>query len=141
MKFLFSFFSFLLLNVAFGQDEVVWTATFKPDSSLIVIDATIGNNWHLYSVNLTGESGPIPTSFSFPPSELLHMHGPIKESIPETHYDPNFEANISSFMNHATFRQNAHFEKSGEYEFTVTFMVCNDQMCIPPTDKKIKIVL
>jgi thiol:disulfide interchange protein len=133
---------FLLTSCSmFGQNEVVWTATYKADSAIIVIDATIAKDWHLYSVKLSPDAGPVPTSFVFPENGMIHLHGGVVESKPETHFDPNFEANISSFEHHASFRQQAHKEKSGVYEITVTYMVCNNSMCLPPKDQVIKVNL
>jgi thiol:disulfide interchange protein len=141
MKIFFKLIFLLYCGSFFGQNEVVWTATYKADSALIVIEAAIAKDWHLYSINLSPDAGPVPTSFVFPQNGMIHLHGGVLESKPETHFDPNFEANISSFEHHASFRQQAHKEKSGEYEIIVTYMVCNNLMCLPPKDQVIKVNL
>jgi len=68
----------------------------------------------------------------------LTKDGPIEQSEPKRGYDPNFDKEVSYFEETATIRVPLAAEdgaRLGErtVDGTVTFMVCTDQMCLPPT--------
>ena len=62
------------------------------------------------------------------------MVGKTSEPTPITAYDPNFEGDLSFFENSVEFTQKLKVKKSGEVNGTITFMVCNKEMCYPPAD-------
>jgi hypothetical protein len=50
-------------------------------------------------------------------------------------YDENFEAALDFFKTEVTFSRKVAKVKSGEViKGYVTFMVCNEVMCLPPVD-------
>jgi thiol:disulfide interchange protein DsbD len=59
------------------------------------------------------------------------------ESIKE--YDPNFEGELNFFKDEVTFVQKVEVEQPTELSGTVTYMICNDVMCLPPVDEFFKI--
>lgn len=138
----------LLLLILFGfsstleaQDVVSWTGTYNPKTSMIEIRASISPGWHLYSQYVDNSVGPVPTSFSFKSSNDFALSGSVQEPKAIQKYDENFEAMLDFFEKEVVFTQKVDVEKKSVLEATVTFMVCNETMCLPPVDQKIKIEL
>ena len=97
--------------------------------------ATIEDGWHLYSHFITDE-GPIPTSILFEENENVDVKEKFKENGNKiTKHDEAFDMELSWYEHEVTFVQKAKLLKGvagailkGEVEF----MVCNDEMCLPP---------
>src|ERR1700744_3837278 len=91
----------------------------------IVFNATIANDWHVYSITQTAEGGPNPTIITLNKSADYELVGKVKESTPIQEMDKVFEMKVAYFKNKATFTQRikvktgASFEVSGKYEFQV----------------------
>jgi len=120
------------------ESPVKWTYTAKKIADKtyeLHMTANIDGNWHLYAQN-AGE-GPVPTSFVFTANPLVKLDGKIAEQGKmEKSYDPNFKSTLKyygkqvDFIQKIKLRTNANTVVNG----TVTFMVCNDHKCLPPTD-------
>jgi len=130
--FIVSFFM-LAVNCA-AQDHVTWEFSYSDEDNSLVAEATIDKGWHLYSQTSTQDFGPIPTSFSFTPTSDYTLVGTTKEDEPITEYDPNFEDELQFFKNNATFVQEVTIEAPTTIKGTVTYMVCNESICMPPRD-------
>ena len=117
------------------HNPVSWTfdVEHNGNEAVLQIKATIDEGWHLYSQTIP-EDGPIPTSFTFAPSESFELVGPVEEGEPHVEFDPNFDMELRYFGDEAVFTQKikilsqSDFTLKGELEF----MVCNDEMCLPP---------
>ena len=137
MKQFFLAFFTVLSAALFAQPEpVTWNASYTTtdDKVQIVLTATIEPGWHLYSQFLE-DGGPIPTSFTLLDSGNAYVYtGQWTEGEPHVEYDPNFEMDLAFFSDQAVFTTTL---TPNEKDFTVTgeleFMVCNDEMCLPPT--------
>lgn len=136
MKKFFTLFGLLFALVATAQNPVSWqysTIQINENTVDLVMTANIEPGWHLYS-QFIPEGGPIPTSFTFVSSEAYKLSGKVSEPKPHEEYDPNFEMVLKFFDTQAVFKQRitvrseADFQVKGELEF----MVCNDEMCMPP---------
>jgi thiol:disulfide interchange protein DsbD len=136
--FLFALFSSLL---SFAQQEVEWAFSFDNETDSVVVVAKIQPGWHLYSQHIDNELGPIPTSFSFKPNENYKLVGGVIEPKAIMEYDPNFEGELHFFKDEVSFKQKIELKKSTEIEGMVTYMVCNDVMCMPPSDVEFKITI
>ena len=119
------------------SNPVSWSTSVeqgKNDQAFLVITATIDQGWHLYSQDIP-EGGPIATSFSFTESDKYTKVGKVTEGKPHEEFDPNFDMILKYFSNKAVFKQ--EIKVTSETDFKVTgeleFMVCNDEMCLPPT--------
>ena len=133
--------SVLLLStiICLAQEEnpVKWSFTAKKiaDKTYEVhLTATIESGWHIYSQS-TPEGGPIATSVSYSKNPLLTIEGSVKEvGKLEKHFEKLFGVEVLQFSKKVDFVQvikikaNAKTNVSG----TVEFMVCNDEMCMPP---------
>lgn len=129
------FIVFILVSMlSFGQEKVEWTYSFDSESSTIQIKATIDEGWHLYSQHIDNEIGPVPTSISFEKNGEVVIVGKTIEPESLKEYDENFEGELNFFKDEVVFTQKIKLKKSTTLNGVVTFMVCNDTMCLPPTD-------
>lgn len=128
---IFAFFS----TYAQIHNPVSWTTSVEKNEKGVVeliSKATIEKGWHLYSQNI-GEGGPIPTTFYYP--ETIEKIGETIEGKGIEVQDPIFEMPIKYFSDEAEFIQEIEFVKDTDViEASVEFMVCNDEMCLPPKE-------
>lgn len=125
------------------SQEVSWEGEVlkKGEKTFLVFHADIKDGWHLYSTELPSEEGPLPTEFRYEESDQFKPVGKIIEEEAIEKYDPNFMVDVLYFQDSAKFMQ--EIERTSDQSFnataTVTFMVCNDEMCMPPVDVEIKV--
>lgn len=124
----------MTISVLWSQNHVKWEAIFDAKSSEIVVYAKIDKSWHLYSTENSEDLGPVPTSFNFPKQKGLKVIGKIKEQQPIVAFDGNFGATLGYHENAAEFRQKVKIKKRKAVQFTVSYMVCDDSQCLPPTE-------
>lgn len=139
MKQIFAFVLFALTVTLSAQPEPVkWSTSYHFEEEYVILEvrATIEDGWHLYSQHLE-DGGPIPTSFQLlDTAQQYNQVGNWEEGEAHVEYDPNFEMDLAFFSNEAIFTtkllpSQENFNVRGELEF----MVCNDEMCLPPTFK------
>ena len=133
----------------FGQllDPVSYTLTEVPDTVEagkvfeVTVEASIDDNWHLYSILNEPDLGPYPTQFSTPLSDMS-IAGEVEESEAEIAYDPNFETDLGWHSGSAQFKIPIAFRNNLQGEQTlsleVLYQVCDDRSCLPPKTKEIK---
>jgi hypothetical protein len=124
-----------------AQNEVKWSGSYNSASKQVELKAEISEGWHLYSQFIQNDVGPVPTTFSFKSSDDFQLTGAVAEPKAIQKYDPNFEATLNFFEKEVIFTQNIKPGKESFLEVTVTFMVCNETMCLPPVDQKIRILI
>ncbi len=147
-KFLFfSLFSFAFSLFSFAQkDPTIWKYEAKKKTAgvyEVVITATLAKPWHIYSQN-TGKGGPVPTKLVFKTNPLLIVEGKTKENGKlEKSYDENFKTNVLYYANKVEFVQTIKVKGRAKTNVagTIEYMVCNDEMCLPPTKKNFDIKL
>lgn len=122
--------------LSFGQSKVTWNYLYNPVSEEVQITADIAEGWHLYSQHIDNELGPIPTGFSFQENPDVQWIGKTIEPESIKEYDPNFEGELNFFKDKVTFVQKVKLKRPTTIVGTVTFMVCNDVMCLPPVDEE-----
>ncbi|MEO1435712.1 MAG: protein-disulfide reductase DsbD domain-containing protein [Bacteroidota bacterium] len=142
MKPLVSLCSFLLLGLGafaqFGADPVEWEFSaerVEGNTFLLSFQAAAEAGWYVYSQHID-EGGPIPTSFEFAETSGLKMVGKIEENgKANTSYDEIFGMDLIYFKNTVRFEQKVELTASqGVAKGTLTFMTCNGETCLPPTD-------
>ncbi|SFS42307.1 protein-disulfide reductase DsbD family protein [Lutibacter maritimus] len=140
MKKIFLVISLFIVSLSFSQihDPVKWETSVEKVSETeynLITTAIIEKNWHLYSQNVP-QDGPIPTSFSYETSKDFEITGKTSEEEGHTVNDPVFEMKIKYFENKATFKQRIKVISKSTFDIkgSVTFMVCDDANCLPPTD-------
>jgi len=126
------------------QDPVKWSFEVEDvdeNEVDLIIHANIEEGWHLYSQNVEG--GPVPTSFTFFDNENIKLKGSVSEGVPREEYDPNFETILKFFDTQVDFKQRIKLlsEETTLLKGELSFMVCNDVMCLPPEWVDIEVVL
>lgn len=133
-------FSFLVITFsALSQDKVRWDVIYNNEEQSVEFKATIEKGWHLYSQHVNQDVGPVPTSFNFNVNERIKLIGNTDEPKPIQAYDPNFEGDVSYFEGNVIFTQKIRPSKGTDLSGTITYMLCNDVMCLPPKDKEFSI--
>lgn len=109
----------------------------------IVYTAIAETGWHVYSQNPGSTEGPEPTRFKYETGDAFETIGPTQEGTPIRKYDPNFMADLAYFENGAVFKQVVRPVNAGvkELKTSVEFMVCNEEMCLPPREASFKVNL
>lgn len=132
----------------YGQllDPVEYTIVEAPDTVRegkvfnITVEASIDENWHLYSINNDPDAGPFPTQFSAS-STNISVTGEIEESEAKLAYDPNFETELGWHSDSAQFKIPVTFKRNLKGLQTVTlevlYQVCDDRSCLPPKTKQV----
>ena len=127
-------------NYAQPKDPITWKYEFKKKTATtydLIVTATLPKPWHIYSQN-TGDGGPIPTKITFSKNPLVVNEGKVVElGKLEKSYDQNFKTNVLSYANKVSFVQAIKLKVPVKTRIngTVEYMVCNDEMCLPPTKK------
>ena len=120
----------------FSQEKVTWSNEYNQKTKNIEMTASIAEGWHLYSQFISNDIGPIPTSFAFTENEFVSVSGKVSEPKAIQEYDENFEATLDFFKEKVTFTQKAVAKQTTVEEIIITYMVCNETMCLPPIDQK-----
>jgi len=123
------------ISVAQIYDPVKWSFHSKAISDQeyeIQFKALIEPGWHLYSQNIP-ENGPIPTEFIFNENENVDLSATTSEPKGIKKHDPQFDMLLTYFEDEATFTKNVKITGSSvNLTGELTFMVCNEKMCLPP---------
>lgn len=119
---------------------VKWTFKYEsadePDVYNLVYTANIEDGWAVYSQYLESDEGPVKTEFTYDTGSHFATIGKNVESGNiQTKFDKVFEMNLTKFKNKGVFTQKV---KVTDYTKPITgyltFMTCDDERCLPPTD-------
>lgn len=95
---------------------------------------TIESPWHIYS-QWTPDGGPNPTKFSFNKNPLISLVGKIKENgkLKQRHEEV-FKVDVKYFDGKVDFVQVVKVKNGIKTNATgtISYMICNDEMCLPP---------
>jgi thiol:disulfide interchange protein DsbD len=136
---LFCILFFFVSLSAVAQEKVNWTFDFNPTGNLVEVKAVIADGWHLYSQYIDDGIGPIPTAFEFQENPNVKFIGKTLEPESIREYDPNFEGDLNFFKDEVVFTQKVKITEPTEIKGMVTYMICNDVMCMPPVDENFRI--
>ena len=154
MRIIYSFVLALFLTPIFGvsqiYDPVDWSFSkqkISENTYELTFVADIDQGWAIYSndiynndIDCDVEICPLPVSFEFDKDndlESYYLIGDIKEvdenkSISQ---DPIFLMEVTKFTKKATFKQVIELKSENvNVSGYLTFMVCDDTKCLPPTD-------
>ncbi len=121
-------------------DPVKWGAEIKKinDNTFeLVVKAKIQEGWNIYSQSLSGEDGPIPTTFYFDEGDHYALNGETKESSSKLvkEYDKNFDMELIKLKKDATYKTTLNVkDPTAAITGAVEFMCCDDSRCLPPTE-------
>lgn len=122
------------------KDPVTWT--YKANKRAqgvyeIVITADIPKPWHMYS-QTTPSGGPVPTKITFNNNPLIVIDGKLKETGKMEKVDDKvFGVKVFYYSGKVVYSQVVKVKGgvSTNISGTVSFMVCDDTQCLPPTKK------
>jgi hypothetical protein len=129
-----------------AQAPYTWSFSAKKVSEgtyEIHCTANISAPWHTYS-QFTPDGGPVPTKFSFTKNPLYTLDGDTKEDGKlVTKHETVFGIDVKYFDGEVDFVQKIKLKTAAKTNFTgsVTFMVCNDEQCLPPATQKFSVQL
>jgi hypothetical protein len=126
---------------SFSQDKVKWTVSYNEAEKQLEFRADIAEGWHLYSQFIQNDIGPVPTAFVFDENPKITRTGKVAEPTAIHAYDENFEASLDFFKDQVVFTQKVAPGSKGIVSGYITYMVCNEIMCLPPVDFDFKITI
>ena len=146
MKYLLHFLAALLSigisNVSYSQEEmpVSWTFSMEEigqDNFNLIFTADIDETWTVYSQYID-EGGPVPTTIWYENENIIEKVGEASESgHKKTGMDPVFEMEVIKFLADKPFVITQEIkvkDSSQKLKGYLTFMTCDDERCLPPTD-------
>ena len=126
--------------------QVKWSFTPKKIGEKkyeILITATIADTYHLYAIN-AGVEGPIPTKITFSPNPIITYTGSIVEKGKKiTKVEEVWGGKVNFYEKTVTFSQviNTKTTANTNLNGKIAFMVCNDEVCLPPSEVPFKIAI
>lgn len=120
-------------------DPVKWSFAIEDVNEQefnLVATATIDPLYHIYSTTMP-ELGPLPTVFTFEPSDKFELVGTAKDVTPgEKVYDDIFEVEYTEFSGTAVYSQT--FKKLADGSFPIkgelSYQACKDEQCVSLTE-------
>jgi thiol:disulfide interchange protein DsbD len=126
-----------------------WMATAEPkraepgDVVLVTLAAEIGAGWRMYAMD-SPVGKPLGVSYEEPPGFVAT--GPVTQPEPKQGYDQTLDRDYTYFSDRTTltraFRVTEEARSgSAAIAGAVTFMVCNDEICLPPTREPFRVAI
>lgn len=125
----------------FSQEKVSWNVAYDTLANRVNFKASIAEGYHLYSQFIRNDIGPVPTTFVFEDAPKVKWTDKVNEPTPIHEYDENFEASLDFFKESVIFSRPLAKGSKGTVSGYVTYMVCNDVMCLPPVDYAFRITI
>jgi len=125
----------------FSQEKVAWNVSYNAAAKQVEFKASIADGWHLYSQFIKNDIGPVPTTFVFNEVPGLKWESGVGEPAAIHEYDENFEASLDFFKNEVIFTRKLAAGSKGVVSGYVTYMICNEIMCMPPVDYEFSITI
>ena len=139
MKYLFAALFLSLCSLTYGQNNTVsWTFESEKTGDkeyTIYLNATVQEGWYIYSQYLESDDGPVRTEIVLDKNEALSLDGNATEEGHKIEgFDSLFEMNVIKFKKQLKIAQKVKITGSTTVKGYITFMTCNDEQCLPPSD-------
>ena len=143
---LISFITLLLLSsLSYGQilEPVKWTFDSNqvgPDEYDLIYKAQIDAPWKVYS-QFTSEGGPVPTTITYENGNIEKLGDGEEIGDKKQGMDKMFGVDVIAFTSKKDFfikHRVRLLDPSKPIRGYLTFMTCNDETCLPPTDVDFK---
>lgn len=134
----------LILGVgsSYSQNKVNWVLNFDYHRNVLQLKGEIDDGWHLYSSLTPLEAGPIPVEIKSKKSKGYKTKGDFVEKYDAIKvFDANFDSDVFIFEQNYLAEQQIKLKKNSSVNITVTYMICNDERCLPPIDEELSIKL
>jgi thiol:disulfide interchange protein DsbD len=132
--------------LAQSSKQVKWAFTSRKIAEKtfeVHMTATINGNYHLYAQN-AGVEGPLPTAFVFTKNPLLMLDGKVKEvGKLVKKYESAWSGSVNYYEKTVNFIQTVKVRGAAKTNLAgkVEFMVCDDNLCLPPAEIPFSIVI
>ena len=121
-----------------SSDKVKWTfAADKINDTTfqLVITAKLEEGWHIFSFTPGGDGSMLPPEFNFSPNAHVKLLGKMAESGKKIEEDTKDVMGIVYYYkNKIVYTQKVRALANTDLKGVLTFMVCDDNMCLPPED-------
>tara|TARA_B100001057_G_C22765452_1_gene917450 strand:- start:394 stop:843 length:450 start_codon:yes stop_codon:yes gene_type:complete len=145
MKFLIQIYFCLIGFLIVCQENVQWQAEVSDRNEKLVsiqITAEIEPGWHLYSAQTPKNAGPIPVGFEVQKNRFVKIKEPFVEKTKAIKkFDANFDSDVYIFEDKFLGEFKVKSKNDTILNMTVTYMICNEVMCLPPVDETLSIKL
>ncbi|WP_263820800.1 protein-disulfide reductase DsbD N-terminal domain-containing protein, partial [Salinibacter sp.] len=133
-----------------GGGDATWSAEAAPrtlragEHFAARLRAEVEAGWYMYALD-SPAGQPLSVSLDSLPAGI-DTTGTLRQSDPTQKYDPNFEADAFFYEESAEVRAGLRVGKEvepGTYVVggSVRYMVCSDEMCMPPTTKPVSMTI
>ncbi len=124
-------------------EPVSWTTQVKPlgnNEFKLIATAKIESGWHVYSMHLPSEDGPVATEYTILDTNGIQLVGEVQEEGEmESAYDPNFDMELNFYSQAVQYIQKIKVTGASvrKVEAEIYYMTCDDSRCLPPTTEKL----
>jgi len=106
----------------------------------VIAESKIDEGWHLYSMNLPNEDGPIATEFTIEESSAIELQGEaFEEGNMISEYDANFMMDLNFYESSSKIIQKVKVNEETVIKGNVYFMSCDDETCTTPEEVKFEL--
>jgi len=132
MKSFYLIINLFIFQISFSQQPVKWTINYSLEKNIVIFNAVIDSNWHLYAVNVPfPNEGPLPTIIEFEKQKNYSLKGKVLQEKPITKYDKGFGTKVAYYKNKTSFYQKIKpLKNSFKIRGVVKYMTCNDSRCL-----------
>ncbi|MFB3131304.1 MAG: cytochrome c biogenesis protein CcdA [Rhodothermales bacterium] len=131
-------------NFGPATDYVTWTTTADPaavargQTTRVVFAVTIDDGWKMYALGSPKPSRAVSVTFDELPTGLA-LQGEMQQNGEKQGYDPNFKKDVIYFEKEGVLWADVAVAADAEagaraVSGTIHFMICNDRLCLPPTN-------
>ncbi len=116
----------------FEPVEWSWDVEYLNDGTAeLQFTATIDEGWHIYALEVE-PGGPLPTEFTFEENIDVEWVEGMQEPHAESHYDNSFMMDLVFHEDGTVFTRKFKTSSATNITGELSFMVCNDERCLPP---------
>lgn len=148
-KYLIALIAFFTVSLSFSQiyEPTEWGSELievSENEYELEFKVFIDEGWYIYSQEIDGDDGPIPTEFVYFNQEgNYELIGETQEPETEPKYDAVWDLVIKTMSDTVTFKQKVKVVNPNLHaiDAEVMFMVCNDELCLPPETIEFRFVI
>ncbi len=120
------------------QDNSKWTLEAKKKSGNqydLMVHVILPNPWHLYSLKPGGDGMEIPPKIKFVSNDKIKLNGALTEhgKLLKENFE-GIDGIVNMYKNKVDYVQHATISGNTKLNCKITYQVCNDNLCLAPTD-------
>lgn len=123
--------------VAQQIQPIKWAFYTKKNSDLsytIYAKATMEKGWHVFALDPGGDGLLIPTRFTLAESKGITRQGDVEVEGELVKASMEAVGEVNYYEKEVIFKQRITVKGQTKASGTVSFQMCNEQMCLPPED-------